>query len=102
VGIDIDYCKTVDGETVCFEDAWIRELKALYQYNMIPREVKHTRHGIHVYLKLDFNKLTWEQILNIRRNFGDDPYRLFWDEIKAKRGFWVNRLFTSSEVEEWL
>jgi hypothetical protein len=98
VCVDVD----VDGDKMTYEQkvyAWIRYCKAVYQYSFIPRMVLRTRHGFHVWFEgLDFGD--FYQILAFRSVFGDDPYRLMWDDIKYHSGFWVNRCFRNSELYE--
>jgi len=97
VCIDVD----IEGDKMTYEQrvyAGLRLLKAIYQYSYIPRKIYKTRHGYHVWF--DFVIEDFYGLLAFRSVFGDDPYRLMWDDIKYHNRFWVNRCFRNSELYE--
>ena len=74
-------------------DIEYRLLKALYMYSFIPRIVKETQHGIHVYFPNIPHSLT------LRAIYGDDEKRIMRDEWKIRNNLdlHVNILFNSTE-----
>jgi len=83
--IDIDYED---------EDSSFRILKALYMFSWVKREVWETRHGLHIYLDISYDR----DLLPLRALLGDDLRRLEYDELYQSIGYWINKCFTSSEV----
>jgi len=68
-------------------------LRALYEYSFIPREVRVTNHGLHIYINIPYPKSDRELAIYLRRRYGDDERRIEWDMVRRV----VNICFTSTE-----
>jgi len=93
IDVDIDYKAQWCSQLLSLE-------KAILQYSWIPRRIKRTRHGIHVYLPFRVDELGFSGMYVVRVMFGDDLCRLHMDEVKHQIGFLVNRCYTSTEMYE--
>lgn len=68
-------------------------LRALYEYSFIEREVRRTKHGLHIYIHIPYPDDRW--VANyLRFRYGDDRRRMEWD---LKREI-VNICFNSKEI----
>lgn len=61
-----------------------RVFKAVFELMRIGRvKIKETYKGFHIYCELD-RELTLEQIMNLRYYYGDDEWRIKYDEQRIK------------------
>ncbi|MEM2352457.1 MAG: hypothetical protein QXT26_08635 [Thermoproteota archaeon] len=96
--IDVDLADKVTGEELRGWDTVYRLVRALYQYSFIYREVKRTKHGLHVYFNINVRELGCDKLYILKVLFGDDEQRVLLDESRCVNSYWVNVCFSSSEV----
>lgn len=89
------YCIDVDvdkGDPITLSKAF-RVLRALYEYSFITREVRRTKHGMHIYVFIPYPDDRY--VANyFRYRFGDDERRMEWDFRRDV----VNICFNSREL----